>query len=221
LDNTIDGLIATLALILTSVTLLSARNRILPSEIENLHDTAVEISAQAERVRSKLLRKHAGNESALTALRRRLPPPPDVHTEYDLPRLLKHAYDSHSSVSNMLLLGVPQEGNVEESAELRNLWEKGLNFISRISASAGFLSVVAAPIDFVTISAPLAIASGIAILGLGSGLAESQLGYGILLALKIVYWTSMLATIMEVASIVRRAIRSVMTTAGPVPAAAP
>src|SRR5207245_953428 len=106
-------------------------------------------------------------------LGRKLPSPPDVESEYDVPKLLAYASDIHTYISSMLFLPLSRE-KTEQSIELRRLWEKGLNFILRMSASSGFLDVVAGPIDFVTVTAPTAIFSGILLLALGSGPLRSS-----------------------------------------------
>lgn len=209
LDATTGGLLATLALILTSLTLLRTQYGILPGEIRRLNDTATELQSNAEQVRTTLLAKYPEDKGVQSALSTSFSPPPEAQTEYDLPSLLAYAYDLHKYNSNILFLALSKGGG-NENLDMHALWEKGLNFITKISASTGFLSLVAAPIDFLTISAPTAIFSGIAILALGSGISQFHwmwLGF----VLNVVYWTFLLATIIEVALIVRRAVRFVIS----------
>jgi hypothetical protein len=203
LGSTIGGLIASLSLTLTSVLLLRSHYRLMPSEIQSLHDTAAELQISTQQVRDSIREKYSDQKGIQSILARKLPSPPDVESEYDVPRLLAYASAIHTYISSMLFLPFTRE-KTEESVELRRLWEKGLNFILRMSASSGFLDVVAGPIDFVTVTAPTAIFSGILLLSLSSGPMRDSYWY---VLLKIVYWLFLIATIVEVALIVRRATR--------------
>jgi hypothetical protein len=203
LSSTIGGLISSLALTLTSVLLLRSHYRMMPSEIQSLHDTASELQASTQQVRDSLKERYSDQKAVQSILGKKLPSPPDVESEYDVPKLLAYASDIHAHISSMLFLPLSRE-QTEESVELRQLWEKGLNFILRMSASSGFLDVVAGPIDFVTVTAPTAIFSGILLLSLGTGPLRSSDWF---LLLRIVYWIFLVATIVEVTLIVRRATR--------------
>ena len=203
LSSTIGGLIASLSLTLTSVLLLRSHYRMMPSEIQSLHDTASELQISTQQVRDSIKEKYPDHKGIQSILGRKLPSPPDVESEYDVPKLLAYASDIHTYISSMLFLPLSRE-KTEQSIELRRLWEKGLNFILRMSASSGFLDVVAGPIDFVTVTAPTAIFSGILLLSLGSGPLRSSDWFALL---RIVYWLFLIATIVEVALIVRRATR--------------
>jgi hypothetical protein len=158
-----------------------------------------------------LLEKYPEDKGVQSALSGSFSSPPEVETEYDLPNLLTYSYNLHKYISNMLFLALPRGGG-DESLGMHKLWEAGLNFTRKISASTGFLNIVASPIDFLTISVPTAIISGLAILALGSGISQYNwvlLGF----ILRVVYWTFLLATIIEVALIVRRATRFVISAA--------
>jgi len=203
LSSTIGGLIASLSLTLTSVLLLRSHYRMMPSEIQSLHDTASELQISTQQVRDSIKEKYPDHKGIQSILGRKLPSPPDVESEYDVPKLLAYASDIHTYISSMLFLPLSRE-KTEQSIELRRLWEKGLNFILRMSASSGFLDVVAGPIDFVTVTAPTAIFSGILLLSFGSGPLRSSDWFALL---RIVYWLFLIATIVEVALIVRRATR--------------
>src|SRR2546427_2566913 len=173
----------------------------MPSEIQSLHDTASELQISTQQVRDSIKEKYPDHKGIQSILGRKLPSPPDVESEYDVPKLLAYASDIHTYISSMLFLPLSRE-KTEQSIELRRLWEKGLNFILRMSASSGFLDVVAGPLDFLTVNAPTAIFFGILLLALGSGPLRSSDWF---LFFRIFYLRFFLSTIVAVCLIGRAA----------------